>query len=147
MPSWGGNGGKKQSQSLDFPEKNICCLQHSRIPEHSFLCHQSLKRYINIIKITQFINCRDRIWIQVYLTLKLMFLYAHFSKCVRAQSFSHVWLCDLLNCSPPGSSVHGISQQEYWSGLFPPPGDLHNPGIEPAGRFFTTEPPENSQDQ
>ena len=35
-------------------------------------------------------------------------------------------------------------RQEYWSGLpFPPPGDLHDPGIEPAspalaGVFFTT---------
>ena len=27
----------------------------------------------------------------------------------------------------------GFSRQEYWSGLpFPPPGDLLNPGIEPA---------------
>ena len=37
--------------------------------------------------------------------------------------------------------------QEHWSGLlFPPPGDLPNPGIEPtspalAGEFITTEPP------
>ena len=52
-----------------------------------------------------------------------------------------------MGCSPPGSSVHGIPQQEYWRGLpFPPPGDLLNPGIElvlPAlvGGFFTTEPP------
>ena len=31
----------------------------------------------------------------------------------------------------PGSSVRGISGQEYWSGLpFSPPGDLPNPGIE-----------------
>ena len=34
--------------------------------------------------------------------------------------------------------------QEYWSGLlFPSPGDLPDPGIEPptlAGGFFTTEP-------
>ena len=37
------------------------------------------------------------------------------------------------DCSPPGSSVHGISKQEYWSGLpCPLPGDLPNPGIEPA---------------
>ena len=45
-----------------------------------------------------------------------------------------------------------LSMQEYWSGLpFPPPGDLRDPGLEPmspeslalAGRFFTTEPPEN----
>ena len=43
-----------------------------------------------------------------------------------------------------------FSRQEYWSRLpFPPPGDLPDPGIEPAslaspalaGSFFTTEPP------
>ena len=40
-----------------------------------------------------------------------------------------------------------FSRQEYWSGLpFPSPGDLPNPGIEPAypalaGGFFTTELP------
>ena len=33
--------------------------------------------------------------------------------------------CDPMDYSPPGSSVHGISRQEYWSGLlFPFPGDL-----------------------
>ena len=32
---------------------------------------------------------------------------------------------------PPGSPVHGISRQEYCSGLpFPSPGDLPNPGVE-----------------
>ena len=37
-----------------------------------------------------------------------------------------------MDCSSPGSSVHGISRQEYWSGLpFPPPGDLPDPGIKP----------------
>ena len=36
-----------------------------------------------------------------------------------------------MDCSPPGSSVHGISRQEYWSGVpFPSPGHLTNPGIE-----------------
>ena len=31
----------------------------------------------------------------------------------------------------PGSSVHGFSRQEDWSGLpCPPPGDLPNPGIK-----------------
>ena len=41
----------------------------------------------------------------------------------------------------------GFPRQEYWSRLpFPSPGDLSNPGIEPAspalaGGFFTTEPP------
>ena len=41
-------------------------------------------------------------------------------------------LCNPMDCSLPGSSVHGILQEEYWSGLpCPPPGDLPNPGIEP----------------
>ena len=41
-------------------------------------------------------------------------------------------LCDPMDCSPPGSSVHGFSRQEYWSGLpCPPPGNLLNPGIKP----------------
>ena len=50
--------------------------------------------------------------------------------CSAAQSCQT--LCDLTNCSPPGSSVLGeFSRQEYWSRLpCPPPGDLPNPGIE-----------------
>jgi len=55
-------------------------------------------------------------------------------------------LFDSMDCSLLGSSVHGIPQQKYWSGL--PcllPRDLLNPGIETvsltspalAGRFFT----------
>ena len=42
----------------------------------------------------------------------------------------------------------GFSRQEYWSGLpFPSPGDLPDPGIEPASPvrgFFTAEPPGHS---
>ena len=46
--------------------------------------------------------------------------------------------CDLMDCSPPGASVHGIFQEEYWSGLlFPSPGDLPNPGIESRSPRFT----------
>ena len=42
-------------------------------------------------------------------------------------------LCEPMDCSPPGSSVHGISRKECWSELpFPPPGDLPDPGIEPV---------------
>ena len=36
-----------------------------------------------------------------------------------------------MDYSPQGSSVHGIFQAKYWSGLpFPPPGDLPDPGIK-----------------
>ena len=50
-----------------------------------------------------------------------------------------------LACQAP--LFMGFSRQGYWSGLScPPPGDLHNPGVEPmspaspalAGGFFTT---------
>ena len=35
-----------------------------------------------------------------------------------------------MDCSPLGSSVHGISQQEHWSGLpFPSPGVLPTQGF------------------
>ena len=49
--------------------------------------------------------------------------------CLVAQSCPT--LCDPMDCSPPGSSVHGISQARILDGLpFPSPGDLPNPGIE-----------------
>ena len=68
------------------------------------------------------------------------------------QSCPTLWPYGLY--SSPGSSVCGILQQEYWSGLpCPPPGDLPIPGIEPsslvssavAGGFFTTAPPGKPQ--
>ena len=41
-------------------------------------------------------------------------------------------LCNPKDCSPPGSSIHGISQARIPSGLpFPSAGDLPDPGIEP----------------
>ena len=63
-------------------------------------------------------------------------------------AFSVVADCDPMGCSPPGSSVHRILQEEYWSGLpFPPPGHLPDPEIKSlspalARELFTTEPPE-----
>ena len=57
---------------------------------------------------------------------------------------------NLIDDSPPGSSVHGFPRQEYWGGLpFPSPRDLPDPGIKPKssaspaliGGFFTTKQP------
>ena len=51
--------------------------------------------------------------------------------CYVLSRFSCVWLCNLMDCSPPRCSVHGFSRQEYWSGLpCPPPGALPDLGIE-----------------
>ena len=66
--------------------------------------------------------------------------------CVRSLS-CFLTLCNPMDWSPPGSSVHGIFQARIlkWLSL-PTPGDLPNPGIEPtslaspalAGGFFAT---------
>ena len=50
--------------------------------------------------------------------------------CVLSLEVTCPTLCDPVDCSLPGSSVHGILGQEYWSGLpFPPLGDFSDPGI------------------
>ena len=53
--------------------------------------------------------------------------------CMHTQVFQRcLTLCDPMDCSLPGFSVHGISfRQEYWSGLsFLSPEDHPDPGIE-----------------
>ena len=54
---------------------------------------------------------------------------------------------DLVDCSPPGSSLHGVLQARILEWVpMPPPGDLSDPGIKAesllsaalAGRFFVT---------
>ena len=61
--------------------------------------------------------------------------------------FSHVRLCDPMNCSPPGSSVHGILQARTLEWVAFPfsrgcsrPRDWNHISCI-AGGFFTTEPP------
>ena len=61
---------------------------------------------------------------------------------------SWLTLCDLMDCSWPGFSDHGILQARMlgWSGLpFPSPGDLPDPGVEPGSvalqaYFLPSEP-------
>ena len=63
---------------------------------------------------------------------------------------SYLNLCDSMDCSPPGFSIHGILQARIveWVAMRCS-GDLPDPGIEPvspmspasAGRFFSTRPP------
>ena len=117
-------------------EPNFCCLSHS-------VCGISwwpLDRLISYVtaNIFRFLS------LSVCVCLSLII---YTCVCVKwsevAQSCPT--LCDPVDCSPPGSSIHrilqarilewvsmGFSRQEYWSGLpFPFQGDLPNPGIEP----------------
>ena len=81
---------------------------------------------------------------------------AGFSSCssqalVRARVLSHVQLfAPSWTIARQIPLPMGFSRQKYWNGLpFLPPGDLPDPGIEPAslespalaGVFFTTAPP------
>ena len=53
------------------------------------------------------------------------------SLCAYVHTQSCPILCKLIARQTPLSM--GFSRQEYWSGLpFPPPGDLHDPEIEPT---------------
>ena len=52
--------------------------------------------------------------------------------CLHAKSLqSCPILCDPMDHSLPGFSVHGILQPRILD-IYPPPGDLPNPGIEPV---------------
>ena len=71
------------------------------------------------------------------------------SYCCCSVTKSCLTLCDPMDCSPPGSSVHEILQARTleYGFHFHLPRDHPDPGIEPtspalAGVFFTAEPPE-----
>ena len=66
-------------------------------------------------------------------------------------SLSHVWLCDPMDCSLPGSSVQGILQTRILECIAipfsrgssqprSPLGDSRRTQVSLAGRFFSTEP-------
>ena len=49
-------------------------------------------------------------------------------------------LCNPMDCSLSGSSVHGILQARILEGLpFPSPGDLPDPGIKPRSPTLRTD--------
>ena len=75
---------------------------------------------------------------------------------VHAQSLNHLrFFVTSWTIVPQAPLSMGFPRQEYWSGLpFPSPGNLLNPGIEPAspaspamaGGFFTMVSPGKPQD-
>ena len=76
--------------------------------------------------------------VYVYICIKDEYTYIYIWLCVLSH-FSHVWLCATLwtaACQAP--LPMGFSRPEYCSGLpFPSPGDLPDPGMEPASLTST----------
>ena len=59
--------------------------------------------------------------------------YVKICHCVCSVAQCCLALCDLMDCSLQAPLSMGLPRQEHWSGLpFSSPGDLPNPGIEPA---------------
>ena len=88
----------------------------------------------------------------MYICKYMYYMYAHICinlECMRAQLY--LTLCDPMDCSPPGSSVHGILQSRILEGVVISFSRGSYPKIRPvfsvspalAGRFSTAEPPGN----
>ena len=100
---------------------------------------------IRAAQILSIITSNTICWFPYY--LHDLSIWCHVHECILSH-FSYVQLFVTLwtrTLQVPLSM--GFSRQEYWSGLpWPPPRDLHNPGIEPVsltspvlvGGFFTT---------
>ena len=111
----------KQIHGLPYLSFSRFWLRSSRVRPRICISNQ-LSGGANII------DTKTTLWI-VLLTQTAYWVSA--SMCVKLLQL-YPRLCDPMNCSLPGSSVHGILQ-EYWSGLpFPFPGDLPDLGIEPV---------------
>ena len=73
--------------------------------------------------------------LQNLFTIVVTFPKCTYRTCSVTQSYPT--LCDPMDCSPPGSSVHGILQARIleWVAL-PYSRDLPDPGIEPASLLY-----------
>ena len=102
----------------------------------SFPFLERTNNYLKIWSLHYFLSVLK--WLMAYIVLGMAFEHKKEQRWPQeGESDSEVvqsclTLGDSVDCSPPGSSVRGISRQEYWSGLpFPSPGHLPHPGIEP----------------
>ena len=60
--------------------------------------------------------------------------------CTCSVAKSCLTVCDPMNCSLPGFSVHGVFRAKCWSGLpFPFPRDLPDPGIKPKSPVWQVD--------
>ena len=91
-----------------------------------------------------------RIKSYIILYIKCLWQYPKFSKHSVLSHFRHSMDCDSMDCNPPGSSVHGISQAKKldWVTMLSSRGSswprdwTHvSCGSWTAGAFFTAEPP------
>ena len=97
----------RETQDLIFPLKNQIPVFKRKVLESSFLHKREVIFFSHAL---------------FFPSLSFM-QYTHIP--IVVQTLKLCPLCDLMDCSSPSSSVHGIPRQEYRSGLpFSSPGDL-----------------------
>ena len=112
-------------------QKYTCIYVYTRIYKHIYI---HIQTHIHI-HIQTYTNLHTPTFTHIHTLTPHTELYSYLHACIHAQL--HPTLCEPTDCNPPGSPVHGLSWQDYWSGLpSSPPGDLPNPGIKPCiGRW------------
>ena len=128
----------KLNTSSQKPERLLIPSSHSHSEKPKAVCNRQDSRCIP----------RTREKLQ---SLSFYWFITLYVSCVCTCMLSHVWsFATPWTVTPQAPLSMRFSRQEYWSGLpFPSPGDLPDPGVEPAspvspalaGRFFITEQP------
>ena len=74
------------------------------------------------------------------LVIAFVLLFANIMK-VKVKVKSFLTLCDPMDCSLPGSSLHGILQARVleWVAIFLLQGNLPDPGIKPRSPAFQAD--------
>ena len=98
---------------------SIVCLGKYLLDGDTLFTIFNFKLYIYLL----YKNISTHIYIYIRYRCVCVCVFKSFQSCLTLQS---------VDCNPPGSSVHGISRQNYCNGLpFSPPWDLPDPRIEP----------------
>ena len=127
------------SQELDMLKTNFFILLPSRLSKVASSFKLKPNRFSHIQFISKSCHMPSSpptssspstlILAAINLSFKILYrLYPPCGVCLVAQSCPT--LCDPMDCSPPGSSVHGISQARILE-YVPSSGDLSNPWIKP----------------
>ena len=130
------------SKNISFFSSKGSCFQ-----SHVSLTYVSILSYISWTSFLWLWNPRD--WMSGQQWVNSMCVCVCVCVCMHTHMHTHTHthtvskscqsICDPWTVAHQAPLSMGFPRQEYWSGLpFPPPGDLPDPGIEPASPSYCT---------